>query len=110
MWEVLLRILKLIFDWREKHQKHKDLIRFLKLWFSNKSNFNVSSGRLDQKIEQELGDYRLGKLVKPLKAIKVCSLFKAKNYWCFTHFSNNYNEVDIKNMVADVKKGLYDNE
>jgi hypothetical protein len=78
------------------------------MWYSGKyNNLQVSSGQLHSEIEQEFGSYRLHQLVDPLKALKVCTLSKAKNYWVFSNIANGYNNNDIQIMIADIKKGLY---
>lgn len=86
---------------------NSDLIKFLEMWYSNNNNLVVSSGRLDVAIEREFGSYRLNQLMEPLKALKVCTLCKGRNYWLFSNISNGYNSSDVKHLIADVKKGLY---
>lgn len=108
LWEMLFSIPKLIISWWDRRQKRKDLIEFLDKWYSNSNNLSVSSGRLDVNMKNELGSYRLYKLIEPLKQLKVCTLFKAANYWCFANFQNNYNSADVERMIADVNKGVYD--
>lgn len=90
---------------------NNDLEKFLEMWYSGKyGNLNVSSGQLHGEIEQEFGSYRLNQLVTPLKALKVCTLTKAKNYWVFANINNGYSSNDVKMIMADVKKGLCSSE
>lgn len=108
LWEMISGFIKLLINLRKNKQKRRDLIIFLKKWFSNNANLNVSSGRLDINTEKEFGAYRLRKLVEPLKQMRVCTLSQGANYWFFANFQNNYTKEDAKKMIADVEKGLYD--
>jgi hypothetical protein len=108
LWEILLGIVRWVMAFFKNYYKRRDLIIFLKKWFSDASNLNVSSGRLNINLEKEFGSYRLNKLIAPLKALRVCTLSPGASYWFFVNIHHNYNDADVKNLISDVKRGRYD--